>query len=114
MDPGNRTPHLRNNALVSKVDHERHILGFDQMLMTGVAVAEVKAELDVHGHRIADPRNRCDQFFHRNFFGDLRVFQDGAYLNTDVPLNGKIAMRYSGGDLSNLLAEARLISRPPR
>jgi hypothetical protein len=80
-------------------DEDRHVLGLHEMLVLRRAVAEVVAQFDRLGHRIAEPPERGEDL--RLVFGGSlgEVILEDQHLLADIPLDRQILGRDRRHDL---------------
>src|SRR6202034_2650842 len=69
---------------VIHVDHAARIRWFADMLVAGIAVAEVETEFDVRRDPIAHPGERFHQLVNRIFFLQLRHFEKRMHLRSNI------------------------------
>src|ERR1700730_15375381 len=71
---------------VGDLDHDRHVLGLDAMLVRRAAIAEVVAEFDRTRYGVADPGQDLDRLGSKIDRTGFVITLPGQHLLADVPL----------------------------
>jgi len=87
---------------IGHLDHQTSILGLDQMLVGGAAVAEVVAEFDAAGDALADFRQDGEGLGAGVDRAGLVIALPGQHLLTDIPLQREAIVGDHGGDSCDL------------
>ena len=97
---------------IGEFDHLRRVLRLDEMFGAEIAVAKMQAELDVVGHRGAQPLHALDQLFARHVGGHgiAGLAVPDHHLVAYVPLDTEIAMRNMPAERGDFGNHGALIS----
>jgi hypothetical protein len=110
MDEIHRARTRLRNA-VSIGDTGEKIGGLDNMFVTGIAVTQMNAHLDIHGHEAekpGDPRGGGGQ---NVFIMHRHTAIGGDNFVTDIPLDGELVVGDPGGNGLNFLRRRRFDNR---
>src|SRR4051812_34018862 len=113
MDVSDRMPHRAGNG-VGDIDKMPGGDRIEEMLAAEIAIAKMKAQLDIVGNGSADAREACDYLALGRFDQwklVLRLSVPDDHVMADVPLNAEVRVRNMAADRRDLVHHRRFISR---